>query len=246
MAYIQKNDPYHNTYHDFKYWTPHDNWNVPNTSRNDQHRHDKKMDDHIQQTMALTNNLEDSLISYMANNGMTNVESKWAGLWRLFFKKYDHGDTFHVPVRRLITPDWLTRHKNNWQFRIGVNASTNDSIFSFCCLFLPFLENIRAYNSPWRNPKYSYGATVPRSSNIITNNQLWAKIQYTKQGIYSTVPAYDDLLLKYDKYNQPVLHPLFNLQQVYKNELHYSSDDECPPNSMEFKEYNGFLNKKVH
>ena len=35
------------------------------------------------------------------------------------------------------------------------------------------------------------------------------------------------------------------LQQVYKNELYYLLDNECPPNSMDFEESNRFLNQKV-
>ena len=244
--YIGKNDTCHNIYDDIKHRTPHDNFKMPQTNRNDRLRHDETMDTLIQDTITLTNNLQDRVITYMSNDQLQDADDEWVGLRRVFFENYDPNDTFYVPVRRLISPDWLKWHKNNRQVKIGVNTSTNERIFSVYCLFLPYLEkNFKAHNSPWRNQKYSYDFTVPRTSNIISNNRLWAKIQYNNNKKYSTVPTYDDLLLKYDKYDQPVLHPLFNLQQVYKNELYYSSDDECPPNSLDFEEYNGFLSQKV-
>ena len=99
------------------------------------------MDTLIQDTITLTNNLQDRVITYMSNDQLQDADDEWVSLRRVFFENYNPNDTFYVPVRRLISPDWLKWHKNNQRVRIGVNTSTNERIFSVYCLFLPYLEN---------------------------------------------------------------------------------------------------------
>ena len=54
-------------------------------------------------------------------------------------------------------------------------------------------------------------------------------------------------MLKYDSNDDPVLHPLLNLEQVYVKHLREYEDDECTGDQCKHSEiYNYFIPTKLH
>ena len=95
--------------------------------------------------------------------------------------------------------------------------------------YSPLVHSVR--NGTWEKGKMT--SMIHPSLRNIRKRLLWARIQHLKRYLKDTVPAYDDLLLKYDKDENPVLHPLYNLEQAYNDTSEYTNGLICEEDDIQ-------------
>ena len=126
-----------------------------------------------------------------------------------------------------------------------------DGIYTKYALYYP---GKLLYSSPVHtihNPPYKINNGLHPSDTTkqtISNKKLWSITQHKKSYYKGRVPEYDDLLLKYDTNDNPVLHPLLNLYQIYIHHPEQSDDEvECTDDQQEnYDIYNYFIPTKEH
>ena len=78
----------------------------------------------------------------------------------------------------------------------------------------------------------------------ISKRYLWSRIQHLKKYFKNSVEPYDDLLLKYDALDQPVLHPLYTITQAHDSTYEYVPYQMCTdiiPNPPVYTQYLNWL-----
>ena len=90
---------------------------------------DTMMDNFIEGTKALTSSFGVRLLDYMRVESMADVDGVWKSLYVVSFERFDHNDSYYVPIRRRISPDWLQWHKKNRLNNPLLNAQQNEMIF---------------------------------------------------------------------------------------------------------------------
>ena len=145
----------------------------------------------------------------------------------LALKALTINDSYYVPIRRRISLDWLQWHKNNRLRNPLLNTQQNEMLLQQYCIFLCYLAtNFQHYKTFQARKTCTFKDTSIGHHNIHSNSRIWAELQLNRQDLNDKVPPYDGLLLKYNSYLQPVLHPLLTHHQVYR------SNDECIPHQM--------------
>ena len=198
--------------------------------------------------------LERKVHHYFINELRADVDEEWARLESQYFEDHVPADQFFVPIRRKISPDWLQGHANGRLAVPDLDTNVRWKLYSKYTIFLPDNKNYSPLVHGVRNGTWERGkltSMIHPSLRNIRKRVLWARIQHLKRYLKDTVPGYDDLLLKYDEDENPVLHPLYNLDQAYDDTSEYTDsyfcdiDDISEPES--YTQYiHGIQNREVN
>ena len=58
-------------------------------------------------------------------------------------------------------------------------------------------------------------------NKTISKRYIWSRVQHLKKYFKNSVESYDDLMLKYDALDQPVLHPLYTVSMAHDDTYEY-------------------------
>ena len=154
------------------------------------------------------------LVNYFKNELRVHYDFEWINLESLYWEDYTYEYTYYVPIRRKISPDWLVWQANGRRPVPDFSALQQRKYYTKYSVFLPAntnyspsVQNVRT--GTWNKNILNNVMQSPLSS--IKKRSLWARIQHFKNYFKDSVPSYDDLLLKYDENDNPILHPLYSL-----------------------------------
>ena len=178
----------------------------------------------------------------------------WSHLHTTLYKDFVPSDIYYVPFRRRVTTGWLEWLKSTRRGERNIPSLETDAVFTNYCIFAnensPYFSSVQATQfSPYQLKNHPFLCTPNKKS--FSKRKLRAIIQHKKQYYQGTVPKYDDLIPKYDKYDDPILHPLLPLTQIYGTETEYSDDDECTLPDKHFQHIHNYYipykqNKNSH
>ena len=173
----------------------------------------------------------DKVLSYFKDEILTDHNEGWSRLDALYYEDYQHYDTFYVPVRRRISIYWL-----KWRVELrGPNATCwnecDPTPLTKYIIYFPGQKKIiqRAVAAPmnctWHDVEKYQMKKFPNKT--ISKRYIWSRVQHLKKYFKNSVESYDDLLLKYDALDEPVLHPLYTINMAHDDTYEYIPYDPC-------------------
>ena len=146
------------------------------------------------------------------------MDKQWFNLHTIFYEDYVPCDIFCIPFQRKVITGWLEWLRLNRQYEIMYQCLETDAIYTKYCLFsnefLPFSSSVQDTQFSPYNLK-NHPILCSPNKKTFSKRKLWAIIQNKKRYYQGIVPEYDDLFLKYDHNDDPVLHPLLSLTRIY-------------------------------
>ena len=173
----------------------------------------------------------DNIHGYFKNEMLNDYDDAWSRLDTLYYDDYHDLDRYYVPVRRSLSIYWI-----KWRIAVKDNvqlplADYILDVITKYTLYFPGLKNIQQnlVKSPmdctWYDVEKYQMKKFPNKT--ISKRYLWARIQHLKKYFKNSVEPYDDLLLKYDALDQPVLHPLYTVSMAHDGTHEYLPDNPC-------------------
>ena len=223
---------------------------MPNLTSQGAREFEQKLDDHCERVTSHLTSQRNKVIQYFKHEALCDTNQQWSALDKQYFEEYSSTDIFYVPFRRRVSPDWLQWQRNSRKDKIMFHRNRIDIMYSKYIIYYPgnfiFSSSVHStYMAPYKINNHPMTGVSKRKT--ISNNKLWAIIQHKKSYLQDTVQDYDDLMLKYDSNDDPVLHPLLNFEQVYIKHLREYKDNECTGDQDKYSEiYNYFIPAKLH